>query len=105
MTQWKAKTGQDGSAGLTEKEKKGGAERERAGLLCYPVLQAADVLVHRATQVPVGEDQSQHLEFTRQCARAFNAQYGKEIFVEPTTLLCKLFHPPRASIVRGGKDE
>jgi tryptophanyl-tRNA synthetase len=58
------------------------------GLFSYPVLQAADVLVHGATHVPVGEDQSQHLEFTRNCATAFNHLHG-HVFPEPQTLICK----------------
>jgi tryptophanyl-tRNA synthetase len=56
------------------------------GLFSYPVLQAADVLVHQVTHVPVGEDQSQHLEFARQCASSFNHQYG-DILIEPETIL------------------
>ncbi len=55
-----------------------------AGLLTYPVLMAADILVHRATKVPVGKDQEQHLEMTRVFARRFNNLYGAEIFPEPT---------------------
>jgi len=56
------------------------------GLYSYPVLQAADVLVHRATHVPVGHDQAQHLEFARKCARTFNHRYGT-IFQLPETIL------------------
>jgi tryptophanyl-tRNA synthetase len=56
------------------------------GLFSYPVLQAADVLVHQVTHVPVGEDQSQHLEFARQCASSFNHQYG-DTLIEPETIL------------------
>lgn len=48
---------------------------------------AADVLVHRATHVPVGEDQCQHLEFARECATAFNHVHGQSLLVPPTTLL------------------
>jgi len=55
-----------------------------AGLLTYPVLMASDILVHRATKVPVGKDQEQHLEMTRVFARRFNNFYGAEIFPEPT---------------------
>ena len=55
-----------------------------AGLLTYPVLMAADILVHRPTKVPVGKDQEQHLEMPRVFARRFNNFYGKEIFPEPT---------------------
>ena len=54
-----------------------------AGLLTYPVLMAADILVHRARKVPVGKDQEQHLEMTRVLARRFNNMYGCEFFPEP----------------------
>ena len=54
-----------------------------AGLLCYPVLMAADILIHRADFVPVGKDQEQHLEMTRRYARRFNTFYGVEFFSEP----------------------
>lgn len=53
-----------------------------AGLLTYPVLQAADILLHRASLVPVGKDQEQHLEMARNFANRFNHRYG-EIFPEP----------------------
>ena len=55
-----------------------------AGLLTYPVLMAADILIHRPTKVPVGKDQEQHLEMTRVLARRFNNLYGTTIFPEPT---------------------
>ncbi|MCX6355324.1 MAG: tryptophan--tRNA ligase [Candidatus Aureabacteria bacterium] len=58
------------------------------GLLDYPVLQAADILIYKAEIVPVGEDQSQHLELTRDVARKFNNLYG-ETFPEPRTLIGK----------------
>ena len=58
------------------------------GLLGYPVLQAADILLYKAEIVPVGEDQSQHLELTRDVARKFNNLYG-ETFPEPKTLMGK----------------
>ncbi|MCB0736770.1 MAG: tryptophan--tRNA ligase [Bacteroidetes bacterium] len=54
-----------------------------AGLLTYPVLMAADILIHRAAKVPVGEDQRQHLEMTRDYARRFNNIYNCEVFEEP----------------------
>ena len=53
-----------------------------AGLLCYPVLMASDILLHRATRVPVGKDLEQHLELTRLYARRFNSIYGVEFFPE-----------------------
>jgi len=57
-----------------------------AGLLCYPILQAADILIYKANAVPVGKDQQQHVEFSRRVARHFNAAYG-ETFPEPECLL------------------
>ena len=51
-----------------------------AGLLTYPVLMAADIIIHKAHKVPVGKDQEQHLEMTRRFARRFNTMYGVEIF-------------------------
>ncbi|KAJ2979647.1 hypothetical protein NUW58_g7151 [Xylaria curta] len=62
------------------------ASRLRLGLFSYPVLQAADILVHRATHVPVGEDQKQHLEFARQCVTNFNHTYNQKILVSPETI-------------------
>ncbi len=54
-----------------------------AGLLTYPVLMAADIIIHRAHKVPVGKDQEQHLEMTRRFARRFNTMYGVDYFPEP----------------------
>jgi tryptophanyl-tRNA synthetase len=61
------------------------AQRElvSSGLLFYPVLQAADVLAYRAHEVPVGEDQREHLELMRDVARRFHARYGEDILVVP----------------------
>jgi tryptophanyl-tRNA synthetase len=70
MTQFKDKSGRQGAEGTT------------VGLFTYPVLQAADILLHDADRVPVGEDQRQHLELTRDLAQRFNARYG-EAFVVP----------------------
>lgn len=67
-------------------------EKLTMGLFNYPLLQAADILVHRATHVPVGSDQTQHLEFARHCARSFNHSYG-EILVRPQMILCQLSRP------------
>jgi tryptophanyl-tRNA synthetase len=55
-----------------------------AGLLTYPVLMAADILIHRALKVPVGKDQEQHLEMTRNFAARFNRMYKVDYFPEPT---------------------
>src|SRR5579859_1757219 len=70
MTQWKDKTaaGGEGSA--------------RVGLFTYPALMAADILLYQADRVPVGDDQRQHLELTRDVAERFNARYG-DTFVLP----------------------
>jgi tryptophanyl-tRNA synthetase len=54
-----------------------------AGLLTYPVLMAADIIIHKAHKVPVGKDQEQHLEMTRRFARRFNMMYGVNYFPEP----------------------
>ena len=54
-----------------------------AGLLTYPVLMAADIIIHKANKVPVGKDQEQHLEMTRRFARRFNMMYGVNYFPEP----------------------
>ncbi|KAF5648270.1 tryptophanyl-tRNA synthetase [Fusarium sp. NRRL 25303] len=61
------------------------ASNLKLGLFSYPVLQAADILVHRATHVPVGEDQRQHLEFARECVTNFNAAYGNHLVYPQTT--------------------
>ncbi len=61
-----------------------------AGLLDYPVLQAADILIYRADYVPIGKDQVQHLELTRNIAQRFNHQMGKEYFVMPEPLFTEV---------------
>ena len=68
-----------------EKEIIGAATNKRvnAGLLTYPTLMAVDILIQKATKVPVGKDQEQHLELTRRFARRFNSFYGAEVFPEP----------------------
>ncbi len=81
MTQFKDKSGQ---------KKEGGDEFISAGLLDYPVLQAADILIYRADYVPIGKDQVQHLELTRTIAQRFNNQMGKEYFVMPEALLTEI---------------
>jgi tryptophanyl-tRNA synthetase len=67
MTQWKDKAGKN-------------AEQASLGLFAYPALMAADILVYHATHVPVGEDQKQHLELTRDIAAKFNHDYGVDFF-------------------------
>lgn len=78
MTQFKDKSLQNKEAGADN--------FISAGLLDYPVLQAADILIYRADYVPVGKDQEQHLELSRNIAQRFNHQVGKEYFVLPETL-------------------
>ncbi|MFK7839066.1 MAG: tryptophan--tRNA ligase [Bdellovibrionales bacterium] len=70
MTQFKDKAGKN-------------AERAGLGLFAYPVLMAADILLYKATHVPVGDDQKQHLELARDIAATFNARYGVEALVAP----------------------
>ncbi len=69
------------TASFKEKVRKH-SENVNAGLLTYPVLMAADILIHKADMVPVGKDQEQHLEMTRKFARRFNNMYSVECFPE-----------------------
>ncbi len=69
------------------KDKSARQESVPAGLLNYPVLQAADILLYKADRVPVGEDQLQHLELSREIARRFNTRFGVEYFAEPQPML------------------
>jgi tryptophanyl-tRNA synthetase len=69
------------------KEKAQRQESVLAGLMNYPVLQAADVLLYKADTVPVGEDQVQHIELMREIARKWNARYGEGFFPEPQALV------------------
>jgi tryptophanyl-tRNA synthetase len=73
------------------KEKSIGREHVLTGLFTYPVLMSADILLYKATVVPVGEDQVQHLELARETARRFNFRFG-EVFPEPQP---RLSHAPR----------
>lgn len=70
------------------KEKLSEGQSANAGLFDYPVLMAADILIYKAKAVPVGDDQSQHLELARDIARTFNARFGKT-FPEPKAILTK----------------
>ena len=74
---------------MTQFKEKAGKNRENAsvGLYAYPNLMAADILVYKATHVPVGEDQKQHLELSRDIAQKFNADYGREVFPQPEPLI------------------
>lgn len=103
MTQWKSKMSLPDDASALPGDDEGGgggsssssksAAALKLGLFSYPVLQAADILVHRATHVPVGEDQRQHLEFARECAAGFNHTYGggggrsSTVLVPPETIV------------------
>jgi len=68
-----------------DKSQKEGADRSTVGLFTYPILQAADILLYQPTRVPVGDDQRQHLELTRDLAQRFNSTYG-ETFTIPETM-------------------
>lgn len=70
MTQFKTKAGEN-------------PESVGTGLYCYPVLMACDILLYQTHYVPVGDDQRQHIEFTRDLAQRFNAHYGQEVFTIP----------------------
>ena len=71
-----------------DKSAKDGAHRATVGLFTYPILQAADILIYRANGVPVGEDQRQHLELTRDLAHRFNTRFG-ETLVLPEPMIVK----------------
>jgi tryptophanyl-tRNA synthetase len=90
----------------------GQRELVSAALLFYPVLQAADVLAYRANEVPVGEDQREHLELMRDAARRFNARYGEDILVVPEhripeigARIMDLQEPSRKMSTTGGTPE
>ena len=71
-----------------DKSSKTGADSARVALFTYPMLQAADILLYQADLVPVGEDQRQHIELTRDLAGRFNTRYG-QTFTEPTGYILK----------------
>ena len=71
-----------------DKSQKGGADRTNVGLFTYPILQAADILLYQANYVPVGEDQRQHIELTRDLGQRFNSKY-KEVFTIPEAHIIK----------------
>lgn len=74
---------------MTQFKDKAGKDREGSsvGLYVYPVLQAADILIYKATHVPVGDDQKQHLELARDIAVKFNTDYGVELFPLPEPVI------------------
>lgn len=87
MTQFKDKAGKN-------------AERAGLGLFAYPVLMAADILIYKATHVPVGEDQKQHLELTRDLAATFNTRYDVDFFPQPEPVIAG--PAPRVMSLRDG---
>lgn len=74
---------------MTQFKEKAGKHRENApvGLFVYPVLQAADILAYKATHVPVGEDQKQHLELSRDIAQSFNRRFAEDFFPLPEPMI------------------
>jgi tryptophanyl-tRNA synthetase len=74
MTQFKVKAGEN-------------TESVPTGLFCYPVLMACDILLYHTNYVPVGDDQRQHIELTRDLAQRFNSHYGEEVFTIPEGLI------------------
>jgi tryptophanyl-tRNA synthetase len=74
---------------MTQFKEKADRARQNLGIFAYPVLQAADILVHKAHAVPVGDDQVQHLELTRDLAQRFNTRFGEE-FPLPETITPKI---------------
>jgi tryptophanyl-tRNA synthetase len=74
---------------MTQFKEKAGKDRENApvGLYTYPILMAADILVYRATHVPVGEDQKQHLELARDVAGSFNRRFAVDLFPLPEPMI------------------
>ena len=70
-----------------DKSQKQGADKASVGLFTYPVLQAADILLYDAAVVPVGEDQRQHIELTRDLAQRFNSRFGKTFVVPEVSIL------------------
>ncbi|KAJ2507869.1 Tryptophan--tRNA ligase, mitochondrial [Coemansia sp. RSA 1939] len=110
MTQWKSKLQQQHTKQQQQQQQQHGAAGSHGGLVAdnginmpnvgsaaaknlltglftYPVLMAADVLLYNATHVPVGEDQVQHMEFTRDLAMHFNKQYKRRVFVMPEIMM------------------
>src|SRR2546425_9170261 len=77
MTQFKAKAGEN-------------PDTVGTGLYCYPVLMACDILLYQTNLVPVGEDQRQHVELTRDLAQRFNSLYGQQVFTLPEPQIRKI---------------
>jgi tryptophanyl-tRNA synthetase len=98
---------------MTQFKEKSGSQRDlvSAGLFVYPVLQAADVLAYRANEVPVGEDQRQHVELMRDVAKRFNARFGETLVVpevrvpEVGARIMDLQAPERKMSTTGGTEQ
>jgi tryptophanyl-tRNA synthetase len=98
---------------MNQFKEKSGAQRElvSAGLFAYPVLQAADVLAYRAQEVPVGEDQRQHIELMRDVAERFNARFGETLVVPSHRIpkvgarIMDLQFPDRKMSTTGGSEQ
>ena len=99
---------------MTQFKEKIGSARElaSAALFYYPVLMAADVLAYRATEVPVGDDQRQHVELMREIARRFNARFGERTLVVPELVvpevgarIMDLQEPERKMSTTGGTEQ
>jgi tryptophanyl-tRNA synthetase len=98
---------------MTQFKDKSGAQRDlvSAGLFFYPVLQAADVLAYRADEVPVGEDQRQHVELMRDVAERFNARFGDTLVVPEVRVpsvgarIMDLQHPERKMSTTGASEQ
>jgi tryptophanyl-tRNA synthetase len=98
---------------MTQFKEKSGSQRDlvSAGLFFYPVLQAADVLAYRTNEVPVGEDQRQHIELTRDVAERFNARFGETLVVpevrvpEVGARIMDLQFPDRKMSTTGGSPQ
>ena len=90
---------------MTQFKDKAGKNRDTAslGLYAYPVLMAADILLYRADKVPVGDDQKQHLELTRDIAHKFNSDYKKDFFKLPEPIINE--HAPRIMSLRDAKNK
>ena len=91
----------EGCEGEVEKEifNEGNKHSVSAGLLTYPTLMAADIIIHKALKVPVGKDQEQNMEMARRFARRFNSTYGVDFFPEPAS-----FHLGNKSVKVPGLD-
>lgn len=106
---------------MTQFKEKSDRSGQNLGILAYPVLQAADILIHKVHAVPVGDDQAQHLELTRDIAERFNARFGEEFplperitpeigarvmsLTEPTAKMSKSDPSPRSRILLNDKRE